>query len=177
MRKALCGLALLGCVLSAPEAHAQFANRSLGISPGFHGLFAPDVSWMIPATLTGSIYAESGFDIFIHIPVGFAGLKGRVPDPYLTLGWGGQVGARYLFLEESVRPWVGIQASVMFVLQDPDPLIFYGGLGASVGIDFFATDTFSIGPRAFFDGFLGVREGRATWRAQLGGNLNLSVYF
>jgi outer membrane protein len=181
MRKALLGVAFFGCVLSTSDAHAQFANKSLGISPGFIWMFSPDVNWVIPVTLDGSFYAENGFDIFLHVPVGITANKARIPvggpPPYITFAWGLQVGARYLFLEESVRPWAGIEATVMFVLDDPNPVIFYGGLGVTAGLDLFASDTFSVGPRVFFDGFLGVSGGVATWRAQLGGAFNLSVYF
>jgi outer membrane protein len=176
MRKLLVGLAFAGCLLSTSEAHAQFANRSLGVSPGFMKLFAPDINWIVPITLDGSIYAENGFDIFIHVPVGIASIVYLRPD-YITFAWGGQIGARYLFLEETIRPYVGVQGTVMFIVRDPAPVMFFGGIGLVAGIDFFASDTFSLGPRAFFDGFLGIEAGVVTWRAQLGGVLNFSVYF
>lgn len=174
MRKALCGLALLGCVLSTSEASAQFANRSVGLSPGFIKLFAPDVDFQIPITLDGSLYLEAGFDLFIHIPVAIffwkVGPQGQLGYQYF--GTGGQIGIRYLFLEESIRPYIGIDASLVVVVTDPATV--YGGPGIVAGIDFFAADTFSIGPRVFFDLFFQLNN---PVRAQLGGVVNFSVYF
>ena len=182
MRKALLGVALLGCVFSTSEAHAQFANRSVGLSPGFFKLFAPDVNWMVPLTLDGSFYAENGFDIFVHAPVAISSIRavdstGAANPNYITFGWGLQIGARYLFLEESIRPYVGLQVSAIFILRDPNPVLFYAGPGVTGGVDFFASDTFSIGPRVFYDFFIGVADGQVTLRHQLGGALNFSVYF
>jgi outer membrane protein len=192
MRKALVSVAFFGCLLSTSDAAAQFANRSVGISPGFFGLFGPatanvcpvcaEINWMIPLTLDGSFYAESGFDIYAHAPVAVTSIKsrdsaGNFNENYITFGWGLQIGARYLFSEETVRPWVGLQLSALFVVRDPNPVMFYAGPGASVGLDLFVTDTFSIGPRAFFDFFLTFYDGRVYTRFMSGGAVSFSVYF
>jgi outer membrane protein len=192
MRKALLGLAFIGGLLSTSAAHAQFANKSVGISPGFFGLFGPatanacpvcaEINWMIPLTLDASIYTENGFDIYAHAPVAVTSIKsvdstGALNPNYITFGWGLQIGARYLFSEETIRPWVGLQLSGLFVVRDPNPVMFYAGPGAAVGVDFFVSDTFSLGPRAFFDFFLTFYDGKVYTRFMSGGAVNLSVYF
>ena len=189
MVKALVGLAFVGSLFWTTAAHAQFANRSVGISPAFFGLFGPracadcaEVNWMIPLTLDASFYAENGFDIYAHAPVAITSIKwrdsaGNFKPDYITFGWGLQVGARYLFSEETIRPWVGLQLSALFILRDPAPVMFQAGPGVAAGIDFFVSDTFSIGPRAFFDFFVTFYDGSVYTRFLAGGAVSFSVYF
>jgi outer membrane protein len=190
MRKTLVGLAFMGSLVLTTAAQAQFANRSVGISPGFFGLFGPpancaicaEINWAVPLTLDASFYAENGFDIYAHAPVAVVSIKsidstGNLNPSYITFGWGLQIGARYLFSEETVRPWVGLQLSGLFVVRDPNPVMFYAGPGLAAGLDLFVADTFSIGPRAFFDFFITVYDGRVYTRFQAGGAVSFSVYF
>jgi outer membrane protein len=192
MRKVLVGVAFFSCVLFSSASHAQFSNRSVGISPAFFGLFGPatanacpvcaEINWMIPLTLDASFYAENGFDIYAHAPVAITSIKsvdsqGNFNASYITFGWGLQIGARYLFSEETVRPWLGLQLSGIFVIRDPSPVMFYAGPGIAAGLDLFASDTFSIGPRAFFDFFVTFYDGKVYTRFQAGGAISFSVYF
>ena len=109
MRKTFGGwVAVLG-LLVAGSAHAQFANRSLGGGLGFVKLLggsslggSTGVDFAIPLTLEGSLYIDSGFDIYLRIPVmltesptGAATASGRGQ----VYGSGGSLGVRYLLLE------------------------------------------------------------------------------
>ena len=178
MRKTLVSVAMLGCVLATSEAHAQFANKSLGVSPAFFKIFANDINWAIPLTIDGSFYIENGFDVFAHIPVAIFSTvyadpnTGTVNPSFLVFGTGAQLGVRYLFMEETIRPYLGLQASIMFVFTNPTT--FFGGPGIVGGLDIFLSDTVSLGPRAFFDLFLELNR---PVRYQVGGAVSISVYF
>ena len=75
MRTAL-KLALTFSLITASAAHAtSFANRGLGLGIGYMRIFSDDSTvpdFAIPLWLEGSYYAESGFDVYVRIPLALA---------------------------------------------------------------------------------------------------------
>src|SRR4051794_39948163 len=73
MRKTLGGVVATLALLFATEAHAQFANRSLGFGVSFAKFFGGALSMnQVPIdfaapiiTLEGSFYLENGFDLYV----------------------------------------------------------------------------------------------------------------
>ena len=126
-------------LLAATEASASasFANRNLGLGVSGFGILGEHVigiDWGVPITLEGGLYIESGFEIFIHpqfmilqVPFGAATPTGAGG----IFGFGGHLGTRYLFLEESIRPYVAIQVAVLGLATTPDAKVFVGP-GASL---------------------------------------------
>lgn len=183
MRKSLGGwVAVLG-MLVAGQAHAQFANRSLGGGIGFIKLFGggsqragvTGVDFAVPLTIEGSLYIENGFDIYAHVPLmlvnvtsGAATTSGRG----LIFGTGGHLGVRYLFSEETLRPYVGLEAAAFVLLAQTTVVL--GGGGVIAGVDYFVADTVSIGARGFFDLFI---ELNVDPRPAVGGAVSVAIYF
>lgn len=180
MGKRLGGLlVVLGCVVSF-DAHAQFANRSLGGGVSFIKLFGggkgTGVDFAVPLTLEGSLYIESGFDIYAHIPVMLVNVTTGADTPSgrgLVFGSGGHLGVRYLFSEETLRPYVGIELAGFVLLLKNAPVVFIGP-GATVGLDYFVSDTITIGARGFFDLFI---ELNVDPRPAVGGGIAAAAYF
>ncbi len=184
MGKRLGGLlAVLGCMV-ASDAHAQFANRSLGGGVSFIKLFggasragtATGVDFAVPLTLEGSLYIENGFDIYAHIPVMLVNVTSGADTPSgrgLIFGTGGHLGVRYLFSEETLRPYVGVEIAGFVLLTKASPVVFIGP-GAMVGLDYFVSDTVTIGARGFFDLFI---ELNVDPRPAVGGGVAVAAYF
>ena len=182
MRKRLGGwIAVLG-MLVAGEAHAQFANRSLGAGVGYVKLFggssvtgATGVDYALPLTLEGSLYIENGFDIFARVPLMLVSVTSGAATASgagLVFGTGGHLGVRYLFSEENLRPYAGIELAG-YVLLAQTTVVFIGP-GVVAGVDYFIADTVSIGARGFFDLFI---ELNVPLRPALGAGASVAVYF
>ncbi len=161
-------------LLLTPIAHAQYANRSLGI--GVQASSSIAHSPLLALTLDFSLYIENGFDLFIrfpfsmtHVPVG-ADTPSGAGDIFAT---GGSIGVRYFFLEETLRPWVGIQLSGLVLVTKPD-VTWFVGPGASAGVDYFFTDSIAAGLRGSYDFFAMLNE---TPRHNLSAGLSVSVLF
>ncbi len=182
MRKTFAGWLAVLTLLVGSSAHAQFANRSLGGGLGFIKLFggsslgsATGVDYAVPLTIEGSLYIENGFDIYAHIPLMLVSVTRGASTPSgmgLVFGTGGHLGARYLFSEETLRPYVGLEIAG-FVLVTSNPVVFVGP-GVVGGVDYFIADTVSIGARGFFDLFI---ELNVPLRPAVGGTVSIAVYF
>lgn len=155
MRTLLCALGLAVALLGAAPAHAQFANRSLGLSLGY-------MDFNRTAGLEGgfflgfdaSLYIESGFDLVSLTKLTFP------KDPATgkrIVGLAPSVGIRYLFLEEQFRPYAGTDLSYLFVFR-ANNTGQYVGLGPNVGFDFFVADTVSLGLRAQYNFYIALNE-------------------
>jgi outer membrane protein len=165
MRKTLSTWMLAVALFGAAEAQASasFANRMLGISGGYSAFTANQValSTVIPFALEAGYYIESGFDLYLRVQLGLirqgVGFGVDRNSPGFLFGIGGQLGIRYLFLEESVRPYVGIHLAGLGLPSDlrigPPG---YGGLGACGGVDFFLADSISLGVRGYIDFLMSV---------------------
>lgn len=155
MRTLLCALGLAVALLGASPAHAQFSNRSLGLSLGYmdfnrtggldNGIFLG---------FDASYYIESGFDLVSLTKLAFP----RDPaSGKRVVGLAPSVGIRYLFMEETFRPYAGTDISYLFVFKDGSTPQ-YVGLGPNLGFDFFVTDTVSLGMRGQYNFYIALNE-------------------
>ena len=156
-------------------AQAQYAPQTLGLGP--HVTFVPGsqaVMWGV--AIEFSRYLESGFEFFSRVPL----LIAQTPVGADTIDGSGRVfatgaslGVRYLFVEGSLRPWVGLQVGGVVLITQPAPRWFLG-TGATLGLDWVLTESWSVGARAIYDVFIDLNR---PWRHQLGGSLIVSVLF
>jgi outer membrane protein len=166
MRKTLSTWVLVVGLLGASEAFASasFANRNLGLGVSGFGILGSGssvgIDWGVPITLEGGLYIESGFEVFLRIPLLFAYQKfGVTKDggPGIVIGSGGQFGIKYMFLEESIRPYVTLHLAGLYFIRDAAATMlnnFYIGPGVSVGVDFFVGESISLGVRGYLDMFV-----------------------
>lgn len=182
-------LSLAFATLHPTAAHAgSYANRGLGLGVGFMKLFTDDATvpdFSVPFWLEGSYYAESGFDVYVRIPLALAYLKVGAPPnggAGFVFATGGQFGMRYLFMEESLRPFVSAHLSAIVVLQPSAMGIGVGstlvGPGVGAGVEYFVAESVSLQARGFFDWFIGINCGLSNCqRFSVGGSLTVSTYF
>jgi len=137
----------LCAMVGGGAAHAQFANRSLGFSVGYIQLSDNIVNRAFPVGVMGTLYLEDGWEATIH-------LHGLVVTLAINNGlqsWAvdGGIGLRYLFLQEQVRPYVGLDLSYFQLLGDAaGGLLNYVGASPVLGADFMIGPQLSVGPRA-----------------------------
>ena len=183
MTKTFGGLLATLALLFASEAHAQFANRSLGAGVGFVKLFGGSntagqigIDFAVPFTLEGSLYIENGFDLFLRamfIIVQVSSGAETLSGAGLVYGGGGHLGARYLFMEETLRPYVGLEIAG-FAINTVPVAAYSVGPGVTAGLDYFVADTVAIGINLTFDLFIQLN---VPPRPALGGGLNVAFYF
>jgi outer membrane protein len=155
MRSYLSALGIAVALFVAAPAHAQFANRSLGLSAGymnFNGTASLNSTVFIG--FDASLYIESGFEVVSLTKLAFP------EDPISgkrVVGLAPSLGIRYLILEESIRPYVGADLSYLHVFKDQGESNFVG-IGPNAGIEFFVTDSVSLGARAQFNAYLSLSE-------------------
>ena len=187
MRKTLRFAVMAAVLCSAAPSFAQnFANRSLGLSVSVQKLFGgsfigPDL--IVPIALEGGMYLESGFELYLrpqffitHVNAGAPRSDGSIGGG-IVVGGGGQFGVRYLFLEETIRPYVGLHLSVLIL--GTKPVLGAPGVGANVGCDFFVSDSVSLGVRVPVDLFLGfnVNGKDVVANVGIGGTVYATTYF
>jgi outer membrane protein len=162
-------------LLFAGPAQAQFANKSLGLSVGFlslNGVAGEELDFGIPIGLTGSIYIENGFDVVAHI--GIMVVHDKVLNQNVLALDGPALGIRYLFLEESIRPFAGVDVSFLNIFgQVQQPNTAFAGLGPNAGVEFFVSDSISIGLMARFNLYVSLNE---VWES-FGADIHASTYF
>jgi outer membrane protein len=161
-------------------ASASFNNRYIGLSVGYTSLnarFEP-VKSILPISLEAGFYIDSGFEAYLRVPLNIAysefGVAADGSGGWL-LGTGGQLGLRYLFSEEDLRPWVGLHVSGIYFFREAAigaPFLF--GPGVNGGIEYFVGESISIGARGFADFFIELNKGV---RFSVGGAAYVSVYF
>ena len=155
MRSFLAALVLLAALCVATPAHAQFANHSLGLSAGYINFNnTASLSSSAFVGLDASLYIEGGFEVVSLTKLSFP------EDPITGLrvvGIAPSLGVRYLFLEESVRPYIGADLSYLHVFKDVGTSNFFG-VGPNAGLDLFVSDSISVGARAQFNAYLALNE-------------------
>jgi outer membrane protein len=175
MRRTLFFITVSVALCAAGEARAQFANKSLGLQVGFltlNGVAGGELDWGLPVGLNGSLYVENGFEVVAQVGVIVA--HDRILNQNILALDGPALGIRYLFLEESVRPYVGLDLSYLQLFgTSAQPNTAFAGLGPNVGLDYFVTDSISIGVRVRFNIYLSLNE---VWTS-LGATLAAATYF
>lgn len=154
------------------SAHAQFANRSLGVSLGYMSINAdPTLDFAFPLTLESSLYIENGFETTLRVPLMI--LAEKISGRQLIAA-GGNLGIRYLFSEEQLRPYLGADLVYLHIFRESSATTNLFGVGPHAGIDYFAGESVAIGARAFVSLFLALNT-QVT--SALGAQAVVSTYF
>ncbi|WP_225413282.1 hypothetical protein [Stigmatella hybrida] len=155
MRTLLCTLGLLSALFGALPAQAQFDNHSLGVSLGYMNFQkTAGLEGGVFLGLEGSYYIEGGFDFVSLTKLSFP--KDPISNKRVV-GVAPSAGIRYLFLEESIRPYAGADLSYLFVFR-PETTGQYVGIGPNVGLDLFVTDSVSVGVRGQYIFYIALNE-------------------
>lgn len=163
---------IIGLLLLAPAAHAQYNLSTLSLGPQASTVLGDRPQWGVSLGYTR--YLESGFELFARAPVLISHVlvgadtstgEGNVAGTGLTLG------VRYLFLEDTWRPWVGLQLGASFLITRPE-VTWFAGPGVSAGLDWVFNPSFAIGVLSSYDVFIRLN---APWRHQLSVLINFSV--
>jgi outer membrane protein len=166
---------LIFAVLLIPAAaHAQYSNHSMGLAPQVT-TFAGSGSVMWGLSLEFSNYLEGGFGVFARVPALIAEVPVGADTPTgqgRVFATGGSAGVRYLFVEGFLQPWIGLQLTGLVLMTQP--VSWFLGTGATVGLDWVLTESISVGARGIYDVFIQLN---GPWRHQLGGSLAVSVLF
>lgn len=164
-------------LLASATAHAQFQNRHLGIEISPMRFTDREVTTGLMAVLDGAYYLDNGFEIGLRVPLA---MFLTTSSSKQLLGTGGQIYARYLFLQESLRPWAGLELDVLYIFRDNPSqgtnAQVFAGPGASAGCEYFVTNEVSIGARAMFTLYFAVNNS-SPWRPGYGGTVSAQVYF
>jgi outer membrane protein len=156
MRTLLCTLAFALALLGAAPAHAQFANRSLGLSLGYMDFNATkglDSTFFLG--IDASLYIENGFELVSLSKIAFP-KDTTDPEEKRVVGLAPSIGLRYLFSEESIRPYVGSDISYLIVFKES--VSNFVGIGPNVGVDFFVSDSVSVGVRGQYNFYIALNE-------------------
>jgi outer membrane protein len=156
MRTLLCTFGFALTLLGAAPAHAQFANRSLGLSLGYMGFNRTnglDDTFFLG--IDASLYIESGFEVVSLSKIAFP-KDTTDAEERRVVGLAPSLGLRYLFSEESIRPYVGSDISYLIVFKES--ISNFVGIGPNVGIDFFVSDSVSLGLRGQYNFYLALNE-------------------
>ena len=155
MRSFLYALGSLVALFAAAPAHAQFANHSLGLSAGYMNFNGTaSLNSTVFLGFDASLYIESGFEVVSLTKIAFPS------DPISgkrVVGLAPSLGIRYLFLEESIRPYLGADLSYLHIFKPQGDSNFVG-VGPNAGVDFFVSDSISIGARAQYNAYLSLEE-------------------
>lgn len=168
---------LIAALLAASSAHAQFANRHVGLELSPMRFTDHELTTGMSATLDGSYYLDNGFEVGLRVP--FAVFL-TTQSTRQRLGTGGQAYARYLFSQEQLRPWVDVELDVLYIFRDnvdgsTQQQVFWGP-GASLGLDYLITESIAIGARTMFTLYIAL-ENDSPVRPAYGGTINVSFYF
>jgi outer membrane protein len=162
------------CLLFGGTASAQFNNTALGVGPLFSSVVGQGPQYGLHFEYAR--YLESSFELFARAPVLLVEVPVGADTPTgqgRVFGTGLSLGARYLFHEDTLRPWVGLQLSSSVLITTPQVSWYLGG-GPSAGLDWVVSDSILLGARGTYDVFVELNR---PWRHQLGVTLLFAVTF
>jgi outer membrane protein len=171
MRSFLHALGISVALFVAAPAQAQFANRGIGLSVGYMNFNGTDgLGGTGFLGFDASLYIENGFEVvsLTKLAFPFDPVSGK-----RVIGLAPSLGVRYLFMEDTVRPYVGADLSYLHVFK-PRASSSFIGLGPNAGVEFFVSDSISLGARAQFNVYLSLEEQVQTSLIASAGS---SVYF
>ena len=153
MRQLLLFTAVVGTLVASAPAQAQFANKTIGLSVGYMKLNTDNgYDHGIPVGLEATLYIESGWEFVTHFD--FMIMHQPVIDQNVV-GVAPTVGFHYLFNEEDIRPYAGLDLSYLHIFSDVDTTNYFG-LGPNVGIDFMVSESVSVGVKAQYNLYLAL---------------------
>jgi hypothetical protein len=165
----------------SPSGAASFANRGVGVGLGAVRVFGQDPSVpdaLVPLWLEYASYVESGFEVFGRVPVALASVRVGADTPDgrgLVLAAGFQLGVRYLFLEEGVRPFISLHLGGLVVARQAalgDNVL--AGPGAGAGLEVFVVSSLSLQARVFAEWDVTLN---APQRFSAGATVTAATYF
>ena len=168
-------------VAESPSGAASFANRGVGLGLGAVRVVGQDPSvpeTVFPLWFEYASYVDSGFEVFGRVPVALASVRVGADTPDgrgLVFASGLQLGVRYLFLEEGVRPFVSLHLGGLIVARQAalgDNVL--AGPGAGAGLEVFVVSSVSLQARVFADWYVTLN---APQRFSLGATVTASTYF
>lgn len=146
---------VLFAALFATAAHAQFSNRTLGLSVGYLKLNADNgIDHAFPIGLEASSYIENGFELVGKFD--FMILHQPLPADLNVVGIAPTLGFHYLFAEEDIRPYAGVDLSFLHIFGSETDTQNYFGLGPNVGVDFMVSESMSLGAQAQYNLYLAL---------------------
>ncbi len=151
--------AFAACLLTAPQARAQFANHSIGFEAAGVYVANPEAQRVGSGAqlgLNAALYIESGFELYFRALVGIhhgdAAICGGKVGGCEVVGVVPAMGFRYLFSEDTIRPYLGLTAGYLAFFgknaDNSDAVNSRFSLSPMGGIEFFVAENFSIGLQA-----------------------------
>lgn len=141
MRKLLFAVPAMVTMWAVP-AQAQFGNTGLGLGVGYLKM-TTSIDWGVPVSLEGSRYLENGFETYARVGMMI------LTEPVLkkqVLGATPSIGIRYLFSEESVRPYIGADIAYIHIFFEGGAYQRVGP-GLNLGVDMFVSESIALGVR------------------------------
>jgi outer membrane protein len=173
MRTLLAPILVLAALFGT-AAQAQFSNRSVGLSLGYTKLSVADnigIDHAIPLGLEYSTYIESGFELVGHFDFM---ILNQQPADVNVIGIAPSIGFHYLFAEEDIRPYVGADINFLHIFGSNSDTSNYFGVGPNVGVDFFTSESLSVGVRADYKLYIALN---GPTENSFGGSLQVKTYF
>ena len=130
--------------MSGAEARAQFANHSIGFEAGGVIIGNPQefqVGSGGGLGVNSTLYLEKSFELYVRLVVSIHNY-----DNLNVVGLLPSVGFRYLFSEDTIRPYLGL--TIGYLAFFTENYINRGSLGPMAGIEAFVGDNFSVGLQA-----------------------------
>ena len=156
MRQILCTIALFGALLASAPAHAQYQDHSLGLSIGYMKMNVNDngIDHAIPIGIEATLYIDAGWEMVSHFDFM---IVTQQPVDQQALAVAPTIGFHYLFSEEELRPYLGLDLSYLHIFSDFGTDNFFG-LGPNVGVDYFINESVSIGLKAQYNLYLALNN-------------------
>lgn len=144
-RLLLASLAFVATLALEGRAQAQYANHSFGFEAGY---FAPERAVGIKGGpvfgIDSTLYIDGGFDLYFRV---LAGIHQEVVMENNVIGMFPAIGFRYLLSEDTVRPYLGFNLSMMHFFQSNlSDLLF--AVNPHAGLEFYPSNDFALGVQA-----------------------------
>jgi outer membrane protein len=154
MRQLILFTAVVGALVASAPAQAQFSNKTIGLSVGYMKMNTDNgYDHGIPVGLEATLYIENGFEFITHFD--FMILHQPVVDQNVV-GIAPTIGFHYLFMEEDVRPYVGLDLSYLHVFSDVAENVNFFGIGPNLGVDLMVSESVSLGIKVQYNQYLAL---------------------
>lgn len=146
-RTALCAIAFATCALAPCLARAQFANHSIGLEVG--GLYIANPSAQNIGSgggigIDSTLYIESGFDLVFRV---LLTINRQWQPEANVIGILPTVGFRYLFSEDTIRPYLGLSLAYLGMLTGAADTS-HVNVVPTAGVEFFVSNNTALSIQA-----------------------------